>query len=192
VDITFAPMAALRKEMNEKKMKLTSEHTNEKVEKLSIESRKRARKDKANVSNESMLRNANSAICGQNKPECRIILVIPRVPNNFEERADSARLQKLRSATFGTGPCWEDVDTAHWYQMGEDQEMANKTMLATVESLTEEQYRRFSKVVVPSANGMYDGFSGGEMPLLEWIKSTFSNYPAVAQYWRRNLSQNDS
>ena len=60
--------------------------------------------------------------------------------------------------------------------------------IAPVESITQESYRRFSRVVLPLFGGLYGFFPREETPPLDWIKRSFINHIAVAQYWRHKKS----
>ena len=117
-------------------------------------------------------------------------LVLTIVPFPYEfEATDPERLKELQSSSFGTGPSWEDVDSADWYPWGDGKtEVANLVRLASVESITEEQYRRFSEVHFPPSDGGYGGFSGQEMPSLDWIKLCFGDDIAAVGYQRYKKS----
>ena len=129
--------------------------------------------------------NANCSSSTKEKQARGIDLTIVRLPDDvdFETVSNRERLEKLRSGGFGTGPSWEEVDGAEFYPLG-NQELANVMLFASVESLTDEQYRKFSSVIVPSGSGFYHGFSGEEVPPLDWIKRNFIGHIAVVQYWR--------
>ena len=120
----------------------------------------------------------------QEKHTRGVLLSIARLPKDAEKSARPGALEELRSSSLDTEHSWEHVDNADWHSIG-DIEMANKMLLVPVESITKEQYRRFSEVVLPSFGGHYEGFSGPEMPPLDWIKRNFIGHIAVVQYWRR-------
>ena len=79
-----------------------------------------------------------------------------------------------------------DVDDANWFPMRDGYEIANKTMLANIDSLTEEQYRRFHRLVIPllTSDTHYEGFSGEEMPPLDWLKLNYPDRLVVVEYER--------
>jgi hypothetical protein len=120
---------------------------------------------------------------------CVIVLAIAPIPDKAEELAPPGRVEEVRSSNFGTGPSWEYVDNARWYPVA-NEEMADLMAVAPIDSLTEEQYRRFSKVVLPRSH-FFQGFSREEMPPLDWIKRTFTRHLAVAQFWRRKKSNGE-
>ena len=132
--------------------------------------------------------NANCSSSTKEKQARGIRLVIVRLPDDVETVSSPERLENLRSAGFGTGPSWEHVDGAEFYPLG-NEEVANLMQLASVESLTDEQYRKISSVIIPLGSGLYHGFSGEEVPPLDWIKRNFIGRIAVTQYWR--LKQSD-
>jgi hypothetical protein len=131
--------------------------------------------------------NGNYSGSRKEKQACEIQLVIVRLPEDFEKVADPEALEELRSWGFGPGPSWKDVDGAKWHPI-DDEEVANAMLIAPVESITEESYRRFSRVVLPLFGGLYGFFSREETPPLDWIKRTFINHIAVVQYWRHKKS----
>jgi hypothetical protein len=102
-------------------------------------------------------------------------LSICHAPDNVEKVAPPERLKKFKASSFGTGLCcdWFNDDT--WYPSAYTDSEINLTVLsAPVESLTEEQYRKFSRVVLPTPDGLCEGFSGKAMPSLDHIKRSFS------------------
>jgi hypothetical protein len=112
-----------------------------------------------------------------------IILVVPRMPDEIRK---TKKYDELRRHSFGNGPSLSDVDDAHWFPMRDGHEMANKTMLANIDSLTEEQYRRFHRLVVPlvTSDTHYESFSGEEMPPLDWLKLNYPDRVVAVEYER--------
>jgi hypothetical protein len=116
-----------------------------------------------------------------------IVFAAPLMAANLDEPRGSERFDELRSSSFEDGPSWKKVKAATWLSVGDGEEIANVVDIAWLESMTEQQYRRFTKVRL-STNGIYKGFSDEEIPPLEWVKLQYPNQAAVAQYWRKRLS----
>jgi hypothetical protein len=125
------------------------------------------------------------------KQACELQLVIARLPEDFEKVADPEALKRLRSSSSTKELSLEDLDGAYWYPI-DDEEVANIMYVAPLESITEEQDRRFSRVVLPLFGGLYGFFcTQEETPPLDWIKRTFINHIAVVQYWRNKKSDDE-
>ena len=119
-----------------------------------------------------------------------IILVVPRMPENLDEIRKTKEYGELRRGSFGNGPSLTDVDDANWFPTRNGKEMANKTKLANIDRLTEEQYRRFHRLVIPSvmSDTEYEDFSGEEIPPLDWLKLNYPDRVVVAEYCRHARS----
>jgi len=134
--------------------------------------------------------NANYPGPSQEKQTPELQLVIVPLPEDFEKVADPEAL-KFRSTSWTARELpWERVDGAEWSPTG-DEEVANVMNMRFVESITEESYRRFSRVVLPLFGGLYGFFSRQETPPLNFIKQSFRNHMAVAQYWRHKESDDE-
>jgi hypothetical protein len=113
----------------------------------------------------------------------QLYLSIGRVPT-VEEGAKPERIELLRTTSFGTRFGKESFD-GDWHP-DDDRELNSMVLLAPVESLTEEQYRKFFRVIVPTPDGLLEGFSGEKIPSLDRIKRSFPFpwYYARAVCWR--------
>jgi hypothetical protein len=135
--------------------------------------------------------NGNHPLPRQEKQTRQLQLVIVRLPEGFEKVANPEALEKLRSSSCATKELSSELlDGVNWDSTG-DEELANAMQIALVESITEESYRRFSRVVLPLFGGLYGFFSREETPPLDWIKRTFINHIAVTQYWRHKKSDDE-
>jgi len=109
-----------------------------------------------------------------------LVLVIPRLPRGATEHPKYRDLMKNTSCEgIASWP-----DDGEWYPMVDGIEVNHFVRLASLESLTEEQYSKFSEVVVPFED-TYTGFEKPDLPSLDWLKHTFPNHPVVAQCHRR-------
>lgn len=113
-----------------------------------------------------------------------IVLIVPRMFRNMNKAQELERLQQIRSATFENGPAWGHVEAAEWLPLGRDAEIASKIEIAWLASVTEQEYGQFARLVLP-INGIYEGFSGDEIPPLDWIKLQYPDRAAVALYCRK-------
>jgi hypothetical protein len=115
----------------------------------------------------------------------KILILIPnRRLIDHKDWSKTDELLEYYWSDFGGEPSWDDVRDAEWRALGDTEEVAVRLLIAPVESLTEQQYRGFSEVVLPSKDGFYDRFLGAEIPLLTSIKDVFTNHAAIAHFVR--------
>jgi hypothetical protein len=120
-------------------------------------------------------------------------LAVVHAPDNVEKVAPPERLKKFKASSFGTGLCCDWFNDDSWSPSAYTDAECNRTILsAPVESLTEEQYRKFSRVILPTPDGLCEGFSGKAMPSLDHIKRNFSfpRYIASVVCWRYQVRLN--
>jgi hypothetical protein len=133
---------------------------------------------------------ATNASARQEKQRPELQLVIVRLPENVEKLADPQALEELWSRSCRKQLSWEHVEGAHWHPT-DDEQVANLMYILQVESLTDESFESFSRVVLPLFGGLYGFFSRQETPPLDWIKRHFSKHIGVAMYWRPKKSDDE-
>ena len=119
------------------------------------------------------------------------LLVIPRNANALEQGV----MSELRRAHVSSQeineiaePCWNELDAMDWYSL-DDVEMCHMMVMVSLKSVTEESYKKFSRVVIPG-DLFYEGFEGEEMPALARLKKMFPYYFACVQYGRDRADRN--
>jgi hypothetical protein len=117
-----------------------------------------------------------------------LVLVIPRNANALEQGVMSelgrAHVSPQEMNEIAE-PGWNELDAMEWFSLS-DVEVCQTMVMVSLKSVTEESYKKFSRVVIPG-EFFYEGFQGEEMPPLGLLKTMFPYYFACVQY-KRNMS----
>ena len=132
--------------------------------------------------------NGNYPSSKQGNQTCEVQLVIVPLPENLERLADLKALEKIRSTSCEANELsCAQADGWEWLPT-DGEEVANRMRVVPIESITEELYQRFSRLLLPLFGGLYGFFSGEKISPLDWVKRSSTNHLGVVQFWRHKKS----
>jgi hypothetical protein len=87
------------------------------------------------------------------KSQYSLTLVIVRRPDYWVDELVDLDFQSVRFE-FSWEKTWENTET--WYPLTPTRAISRVCLVAPLEAVAEEQYEKFSEVVVPTDNGLYE------------------------------------